>query len=261
MSKADLMVLIFCIIAALLHGISGFGFPMVSTAAISTLYPLSTTVAFVLLPCLILNLFLLNSDRERSFLQALRYYSGQYWGLIISSLIGSVFGVQLLLHLNDGYLKLLMGLFILWYVLDQFRSQPLRIQASLKNMLLFGLLAGVIGGATNAMAPFLMMYLLSTEHSKTEIVLISNLNFAVSKLIQLLLLYPVMLQFKSEQWSLLGLLTVVSLLGVWAGGQLRAHISQQKFRWLILSLLAVLGGSALWQAVQLLSQNPHFFVV
>ena len=154
-----------------------------------------------------------------------------------------------------------MGLFILWYVLDQFRSQPLRIQASLKNMLLFGLLAGVIGGATNAMAPFLMMYLLSTEHSKTEIVLISNLNFAVSKLIQLLLLYPVMLQFKSEQWSLLGLLTVVSLLGVWAGGHLRAHISQQKFRWLILSLLAVLGGSALWQAVQLLSQNPHFFVV
>ena len=142
MSKADLMVLIFCVIAALLHGISGFGFPMVSTAAISTLYPLSTTVAFVLLPCLILNLFLLNSDPERSFLQALRYYSGQYWGLIISSLIGSVFGVQLLLHLNDGYLKLLMGLFILWYVLDQFRSQPLRIQASLKNMLLFGLQIG-----------------------------------------------------------------------------------------------------------------------
>ena len=57
MSKADLMVLIFCVIAALLHGISGFGFPMVSTAAISTLYPLSTTVAFVLLHCLILNLF------------------------------------------------------------------------------------------------------------------------------------------------------------------------------------------------------------
>ncbi len=60
---------------------------------------------------------------------------------------------------------------------DQFRQRPLQISASLKNMLIFGFLAGVIGGATNAMAPFLMMYLLSTQHSKTDIVVISNLKF------------------------------------------------------------------------------------
>ncbi len=71
---------------------------------------------------------------------------------------------------------------------NRLRQHPLQISASLKNMLIFGFVAGVIGGVTNAMAPFLMMYLLSTQHSKTDIVVISNLNFIISKLIQLAVL-------------------------------------------------------------------------
>lgn len=181
MQKTDFIILLFCAIAAILHGMSGFGFPMLSTAAVAMLYPLSTAVALVLIPCLLLNLFMLRGDTQQSLFSSLYGYCKKYWGLILSALIGSYLGVSLLLILNEGYLKFAMGILILLYVADQFRQHPLQISVSLKNMLIFGFLAGVIGGATNAMAPFLMMYLLSTQHSKTDIVVISNLNFIISK--------------------------------------------------------------------------------
>ena len=199
MQKTDFIILLFCAIAAILHGMSGFGFPMLSTAAVAMLYPLSTAVALVLIPCLLLNIYMLRGDATQSIFSSLYGYCKKYWGLIFSALIGSYLGVSLLLILNEGYLKLAMGVLILLYVADQFRQRPLQISASLKNMLIFGLLAGVIGGATNAMAPFLMMYLLSTQHSKTDIVVISNLNFIISKLIQLAVLYPVIQQFSHIQ--------------------------------------------------------------
>jgi len=170
--KTEVLTLLLCAFAALLHGLSGFGFPMVSTAALSMFYSLQTAVAMVIIPCIILNLSLLQAGKNHSFFQNILHYLKQYWGLIGSSLIGSFIGVGLLLYVNEGYLKLIMGSVILLYVLDQFRSQPFQVSRSFKNMLIFGFLAGVIGGATNAMAPFLMMYLLSTRHDKTDVVMI-----------------------------------------------------------------------------------------
>jgi uncharacterized membrane protein YfcA len=142
---------------------------------------------------------------------------------------------------------------VIWlYVLDQFRSQPLHLRRSIKNMLIFGLLAGVIGGATNAMAPFLMMYLLSTQHSKNDIVMITNISFLASKLIQLSILYPTLLTFDQAQIYLLCSITIFSLFFIYLGSKIRIHISQQKFKRLILVILTVLGTNALWQGINMI---------
>ena len=106
---------------------------------------------------------------------------------------------------------------IIFYVLDQLRSTPLRVSSSQLSMLGFGLLAGMIGGATNAMAPFLMMYLLSCQLSKTDIVIISNLNFIASKLVQLTLLFPILISLQTHQRHILLGITLFALIGVWLG--------------------------------------------
>ncbi len=134
MHKTEVLTLLLCAFAALLHGLSGFGFPMVSTAALSMFYSLQTAVAMVIIPCIILNLSLLQAGKNHSFFQNILHYLKQYWGLIGSSLIGSFIGVGLLLYVNEGYLKLIMGSVILLYVLDQFRSQPFQVSRSFKNM-------------------------------------------------------------------------------------------------------------------------------
>lgn len=260
MSQAEWIVLCLCALAALLHGLSGFGFPMLSTAVLSTQYSLNLAVTLVILPCLMLNLLMLNSDSEHGLLQSIRHYLKLYWPLILSSLLGSLLGVQLLLWLNEGYLKLLLGLVILFYVLDQLRDKPFKTSPHVLSMLCFGLLAGVVGGATNAMAPFLMMYLLSCQLSKTDIVIISNLNFIASKLIQLLLLFPILVQISPQQQSMLLGITIFALFGVWIGSKIRHRLSQHHFKLLILGLLMVLGVETLWQSVSLLQHSNNLFL-
>ena len=260
MQKTDFIILLFCAIAAILHGMSGFGFPMLSTAAVAMLYPLSTAVALVLIPCLLLNIYMLRGDATQSIFSSLYGYCKKYWGLIFSALIGSYLGVSLLLILNEGYLKLAMGVLILLYVADQFRQRPLQISASLKNMLIFGLLAGVIGGATNAMAPFLMMYLLSTQHSKTDIVVISNLNFIISKLIQLAVLFPVIQQFNHIQLQVLALICLISVAMVYVGSQIRKNISQAVFKQIVFTLLGLMAIYAIIQGLSIILKQPALLV-
>lgn len=260
MQKTDFIILLFCAIAAILHGMSGFGFPMLSTAAVAMLYPLSTAVALVLIPCLLLNIYMLRGDATQSIFSSLYGYCKKYWGLIFSALIGSYLGVSLLLILNEGYLKLAMGVLILLYVADQFRQRPLQISASLKNMLIFGFLAGVIGGATNAMAPFLMMYLLSTQHSKTDIVVISNLNFIVSKLIQLAVLYPVIQQFSSTQFKVLALICLISVAMVYVGSLIRKNISQAVFKHIVFTLLSFMAIYAIAQGLSIILKQPALLI-
>ena len=260
MQKTDFIILLFCAIAAILHGMSGFGFPMLSTAAVAMLYPLSTAVALVLIPCLLLNLFMLRGDTQQSIFSSLYGYCKKYWGLILSALIGSYLGVSLLLILNEGYLKFAMGTLILLYVADQFRQHPLQISASMKNMLIFGFLAGVIGGATNAMAPFLMMYLLSTQHSKTDIVVISNLNFIISKLIQLAVLYPVIQQFNHIQLQVLALICLISVAMVYVGSQIRKNISQAVFKQIVFTLLGLMAIYAIAQGLSIILKQPALLV-
>ena len=260
MQKTDFIILLFCAIAAILHGMSGFGFPMLSTAAVAMLYPLSTAVALVLIPCLLLNIYMLRGDATQSIFSSLYGYCKKYWGLIFSALIGSYLGVSLLLILNEGYLKLAMGVLILLYVADQFRQRPLQISASLKNMLIFGFLAGVIGGATNAMAPFLMMYLLSTQHSKTDIVVISNLNFIISKLIQLAVLFPVIQQFNHIQLQVLALICLISVAMVYVGSQIRKNISQAVFKQIVFTLLGLMAIYAIAQGLSIILKQPALLI-
>lgn len=74
MTQAEWMMLWLCAVAALLHGLSGFGFPMMSTAVLSSAYPLSIAVTLVILPCLLLNLIMLNADPAHSLLNSIGYY-------------------------------------------------------------------------------------------------------------------------------------------------------------------------------------------
>ncbi|ENV73733.1 hypothetical protein F946_00667 [Acinetobacter johnsonii ANC 3681] len=253
MTQLEWFSLFICALAAVLHGLCGFGFPMMSTAALSIQYPMQTAVALVVLPCLALNLVMLRADKTRSIKQSLAHYIQQYWPLILSSLIASFIGVKILLMLSEAFLKLSLALILSIYLADQFRSQPMNIQPTTLNMLIFGSLAGVIGGATNAMAPFLMMYLLSSKHQKIDIIIISNLCFIVSKLIQMVLLFPHLGHFDTKQNQLLILLLIIALAGVYIGERIRRYLSQEKFKRLILGILALLALSSFWQALQLIN--------
>lgn len=55
------------------------------------------------------------------------------------------------------------------------------------SIIVFGLLAGIIGGLTNVMSLILIIYSLEAKHSRKEVIQSANLCFLFGKLIQIII--------------------------------------------------------------------------
>ncbi len=180
MELLEVFVIVLLMLGALLHGVTGLGFPMVSTMSVAILFPLPMAVALVALPNIFINIMVLLPSKSSPNSVVLGQCVKQYAALIISSLIGCVLGVLLLKQLSLSWLYLLLGLATLFYIFYTLFGHttvtPKSAGASRQHlkMAFFGTLAGVVGGATNAMSSILMMYLLSASENKSEIVKTSN---------------------------------------------------------------------------------------
>ncbi|MFL1731491.1 sulfite exporter TauE/SafE family protein [Moraxella oculi] len=231
--------------AAILHGITGMGFPLLGTTALTFVMPLSKVVALVALPSLLMSVLVLCSNNKKSFWQEILYYSKTYQLLAVSSVIGSILGVKLLLVLPVSWLFLLMASVTLYYALNGIlsiykKAKTIQVVASNKNMILFGLLAGVVGGATNAMSPILLIFLFSETDDKNRIAKASNLCYLLAKIVQICMLKDQYLVLNKGEYGLIFLLTLLSIVGLYIGIWLRAKISETLFKQLVFGILLIL---------------------
>lgn len=241
MVNQTIIITILFAIAALLHGLTGLGFPMITTSVLANMFSFEKAIIMALLPSLLINLIMLLSQNERPFLQELTYYIRQYWLLILSSIIGGYFGVKLLLLLDVIYLYLLLSFIILFYVFTSFIGIRWRIPINAFTLILFGSLAGLIGNATNAMAPLLMIYLLSTDKSTKEIIKAGNLAYLTGKIVQFWMLKSAIFALPHIELLTLGFITLLSLLFLFIGIKFRTKVSKLFFTRLILVILLILG--------------------
>lgn len=233
------------IAAAILHGITGMGFPMLGTTALAFIMPLSKVVALVALPSLLMSLLVLCSNNKKGFYQEIVYYLKTYKLLAIGSVVGSILGVKLLLILPVSWLFLLMAIITLYYSVNGIlnvcaKAKNIQVVANNKNMVLFGFLAGIIGGSTNAMSPILLIFLLSETEDKNRIAKASNLCYLLAKIVQIYMLKDQYLLLNKSEYGLIFLLSVLSVIGLYVGIWLRTKISPNFFKMLIFIVLFVL---------------------
>lgn len=98
----------------------------------------------------------------------------------------------------------------------------------------------MVSGATNAMSPILLIYLFSKTDDKNTIAKASNLCYLLGKVVQVVMLWGQYVAFDQRQYTLLGLLTVISMLGLFGGMWLREYISGTVFKLMIYLILLVL---------------------
>ncbi|WP_127213414.1 sulfite exporter TauE/SafE family protein [Neisseria meningitidis] len=241
----EIMQSIVFVAAAILHGITGMGFPMLDTTALAFIMPLSKVVALVALPSLLMSLLVLCSNNKKGFWQEIVYYLKTYKLLAIGSVVGSILGVKLLLILPVSWLLLLMAIITLYYSVNGIlnvcaKAKNIQVVANNKNMVLFGFLAGIIGGSTNAMSPILLIFLLSETENKNRIVKSSNLCYLLAKIVQIYMLRDQYWLLNKSEYGLIFLLSVLSVIGLYVGIRLRTKISPNFFKMLIFIVLLVL---------------------
>lgn len=241
----EIMQSIVFVAAAILHGITGMGFPMLGITALAFIMPLSKVVALVALPSLLMSLLVLCSNNKKGFWQEIVYYLKTYKLLAIGSVVGSILGVKLLLILPVSWLLLLMAIITLYYSVNGIlnvcaKAKNIQVVANNKNMVLFGFLAGIIGGSTNAMSPILLIFLLSETENKNRIVKSSNLCYLLAKIVQIYMLRDQYWLLNKSEYGLIFLLSVLSVIGLYVGIRLRTKISPNFFKMLIFIVLLVL---------------------
>jgi uncharacterized membrane protein YfcA len=150
-------------------------------------------------------------------------------------------GAYLLFVVSQAALQLVLAAAIFIYVYAGFRGYNFRVSSDNRLLAIaFGLLAGVIGGSTNAMAPILLIYLISVTHNKNELAQAANLCFLLGKMAQIAVIYRLPTATPPNA-GLLGLITLVSVTALFVGIYVRTKIPAAVFRRMILLILLLLG--------------------
>ena len=236
-------------VAALLQGLSGFAFPMLMTMLLTLFMPFQTAVAWTILPSLLLN--------GVSLLQgvSLATLFKRYALFAALATLGSLLGVYVLLLVEALWLQLLLAVVMIWYV-GRAWLKPARLNTPAMPAWQFnslGFLSGVVGSATNAMAPILMIALLAMKKDRRETIQVANLCFILSKLCQLAgLLVGGQWLFTWQDADMMLAVCVVALLLWFVGFKWQQRLSPLLFQKVVLIMLAAMALLQLWQSLPLL---------
>lgn len=243
LNEQALLILAIFIISSIFHGLTGVGVTIIATMALASFYPMPYVLILTVIPCLVINLVVFLDGGQ------VLYYLKKYWLLALTSFVGSYLGTQLVFIIAQHYLLLALGILIIFYVMMQFISIHFKRKLTIPNtpttLVLSGTIAGVLGGATNAMSPLLIMYLLSateqTSNPKIELIKASNLCYMIGKIAQLIVLWSSLQSLPNSNLMLIGVSTFVCMLFLYLGLYFRNKLSQTLFRNLVLIILFILG--------------------
>jgi uncharacterized membrane protein YfcA len=178
------ILLIVAVIAAsaFLHGIIGFGFPIMAMPVLSTLFDTRTAVLLTVVP--IVALTAVSSVRGGN----LRASVGRFWFLPVFTALGGVVGIRLFLVAPTSLLTLLLAVFILVYLLLD-RFGPGRFEFVHRHWVPFAAVfafgAGITETTVNIGVPLILIYFMLAGVETIAMVQALNFIFLFSKLVQL----------------------------------------------------------------------------
>lgn len=237
--------------AGFAHGLSGFGFPLISTPMVALFTDVRTAVIVTLFPNIVVNV--LGAFGGEGWRESLR----RYWAMPLWVLVGTVIGTQLVLWAPANPLRLLLALVIVVYLKqDAFKQVDwsVIVRHPGPTGLAFGLVAGFLSGTVNVMLPPLLIYF--TTLGLVPLVMTQALNacFLVGKVSQAVV-FGVQGQFSTEGLALTIPVCAFALAGYWGGRRLQPRISQASYRTFIRGVLWAMAALLVAQAAGLFGRR------
>lgn len=226
--SAELLAWLACVVllAGLIQGALGFGFPFVATPLIAIVTDMRTAVIAVLLPTLAtIIVALLASGPIRETLR-------RFWMMPLYAVAGSAAGTWLFVSAPEVPYTLLLALMTLAYLnLDRLgRAEwPLVRRRERTFAPLSGLTAGIFEGTANIAAPPLIIFYLALRLTPAMLVQALNICFLVGKTTQFTVLTAGG-GVAVDQWLATLPLVVIGVVGSLTGVRIRNRIDAPAFR-------------------------------
>ena len=235
-------VLCVVLVAGLLQGALGFGFPFVATPLIALVSDMRTAVILVLLPTLASVCVALASSGP------LRATLARFWMMPLYMILGSAAGTWVFVSAPQAPYTLVLALLTLFYLsLDRLgRTEWAVVKRNERAFApLSGLTAGVFEGTANVAAPPLIILYLSLNLTPAMLVQALNICFVMGKTTQFAVL-SLRGGVGADEWLATLPLAAIGVTGSLIGVRIRNRIDAQVFRaWvkraLLIIALALLG--------------------
>ncbi|KPK11199.1 MAG: hypothetical protein AMJ68_06810 [Acidithiobacillales bacterium SG8_45] len=253
---SDLGFLPILLVGAFIHGVLGFGFPMLSTPALILFMELPRVVLLTLVPTVSINI--ISIAGEQHWREALR----RYWPIPAAAIVGSMLGTEVMLNVDPEPLRLLLALVLVVYLIaDRLPGAEVERHVPRWQMALLGLGLGLMGGMINIIAPAIVVYALFTRMNPLLMVSVFNISFLVSKSGQIL----GFIANNALDWNTVKItfwVLPLILLTLWLGMRLRRRMNLKTYQrllraslWLIAIVLLVDGGIGLLDGAMFSGSN------
>jgi uncharacterized membrane protein YfcA len=231
-------------LVGILKGAVGFGVPTVATPLLALVMDVKTAVALLVVPNIVMDAF--QSRRGGNFRATARRLAV----LLVFGAVGMVVGTRLLVALSGRVAMLLLGAFVVAFVVINVSRIALRVPSGWERWLSppIGLLAGVVGGLTNVPGTPLVVYFYALGMDKREFVRSVALSFMVYKVVQLAALSWYGAFSARFVLPTLGM-TAAALGGFAVGLRIQDRLDQKTFNRAVLVFLAILGSGLVIRAV------------
>jgi len=221
------------IFAGWIHGALGLGFPLIATPLIAIFIDVKAAILITLLPTASVNIASVMTA------QNVIATAGKYRLLMLATFMGGIVGSVLLAHTDPSPYRLMLAFLIVVFLLTDHFDFRLNIQPVVSMMLLFGCLAGFAGGTTNVMVAVLIIYFLSVNVARSEMVPAMNLCFLVGKSTQIFVF--LILGVVSFKWLLYTIpLALISVASLTVGQHFGERIPADRYRGILKVALLLL---------------------
>jgi uncharacterized membrane protein YfcA len=227
-------------VAGLAHGLSGFGFPLISTPTVALFSEVRAAVLITVVPNIALNV--VSAASGAGWRANLR----RHWALPLWVLLGAGVGTQVAIWAPANALRLLLaGMIVVYLQQDRLRLIDWSVIQRHPGATgcATGLLGGFLSGTVNVMLPPILIYFTTLNLPMAAMTQVMNACFLVGKLSQAAVFAAQGLL--TWDFLLLGIpVTLVAVVGYAIGVKLRPRIAPETFRrvirivlWLMAALL------------------------
>ncbi|MDA8585616.1 sulfite exporter TauE/SafE family protein [Rhodobacteraceae bacterium] len=226
------------LVAGLVKGMTGFALPMILVSGLGSILSPELALAGLILPALISNLWQAFRQGGRAALASAK----EHWRYMAMVLLFIAMSSQIVLSIPANLLFLILGLTITAFTSLQLAGWQPQIAPENKGRaeLGVGTLAGVLGGLTGTWGPPTVLYLTALGTPKIEHVRAQGVIYASGAVVLTL----AHLQSSVLSGAGLGLsvgLILPCLLGMGVGFAIQDRLDQQRFRMVVLVVLALAG--------------------
>lgn len=237
-----LIALAIMVFAGLVKGTLGFGLPMIAISGLGSIYAAEIAIAALIIPTLVTNLWQGLRNGPAAALSSLR----EYWRLNLVMLVMIWATAQLVTSIPGHVLLLLLGSVVTFFGLIQVLGWRPQVAARHSKWMQYcvGLVSGFFGGLSGVWGPPILLFLLSLNTPKVELVRVQGLCFLTgSVVLGAAHLQSGVLNASTIPFS--ALLLVPTLIGMLIGFKVQDRLNQERFRKITLIVLVLAGANLL----------------